>query len=222
MSNNHWALLERIQQGLNKVSDLPPTMMLAVADRLEETIAVSTREPLEVLAKQLADLFNTLLSVAPSETVNAVRGAASSDAPENAAYMLGQVSFAQLLASQAAERRVDDSFLSALKDRRYQSYLRVLFKQDCTGTELASEIGERGETVSRKLKDLRELGISDFRREGTNLCNFLTPTARTVLSEVFAKQSPEENVNTSKKVIILLTQLDPRYHHAPSFAPKGR
>lgn len=229
MSNNHWALLERIQQGLNKVSDLPPTMMLAVADRLEETIAISTRSTLEALAKQLADLFNTLLSVAPIATVNAVRGSASLNTAENAAYLLGQVSFAQLLAAQAAERRVDDGFSQAINDHRYRPYLHALFKQDCTGTELADETGERVETVSRKLKELRALGISDFRREGTAFCNFLTPAARAVLndtaeigqnSSMATDDSPTKNSHIPENIKAIFEELPDTYRKRPSFGLK--
>jgi len=182
MTNDRWALLESIQERLNSLSDLPPEIMIAIADRLEEAISASSRTPLRALSDQLAGLFNKLLRTAPIEAVNAVRGTASADAAESAAYMLGQVSFAQLLAAQTAERRADDDFLVVIRDHRYENYIRALSTQDCTGVELAEITGERVETVSRKLKTLRELGITDFRREGTKLLNFLTPATCAVVS----------------------------------------
>jgi DNA-binding transcriptional ArsR family regulator len=49
--------------------------------------------------------------------------------------------------------------------------------------QLAKQVREADETVSRKLKELRSEGVVEFRREGRSTVNFLTPQARIVFAE---------------------------------------
>jgi len=224
MSNSYWALLAEIQQELKDISDLPPTTMLAIASRLEEAIAVSTRSPLESLAKQLEELFNTLFGFAPIEAKNAIRGSASEKTPENAAYMLGQISFAQLLASQAAVRRVDDTFFLSLRARRFKPYLKALLQNARTGKELSDDVNQSVETVSRILKELRSQGITDFRREGTALYNFLTPAARVVLDDmgIDLEEKPRiESTNQQVNVQNIKKMLPKCFKERPTFRPNN-
>ena len=100
MSSDHWALLESLQERLNKLSDLRPEIMIELADRLEEAISASSNKPLQAISEQLIALFNILLHLAPTQAADAAYGSAPQDSDESAAYLLGQVSFAQLLASQ--------------------------------------------------------------------------------------------------------------------------
>jgi hypothetical protein len=183
MSNDHWVLLESLQQSLNKCSDLPPEIMLELADRLEEAISASANKPLQALSEQLIALFNKLLHLAPVPAADAAYGSALPDSDESAAYLLGQVSFAQLLASQTMLNRASDEFMAVMQDHRYEQYIKALAVKDCSGVDLAGLTGERTETVSRKLKDLRELGIADFYREGNKALNFLTPAAQAALPD---------------------------------------
>jgi DNA-binding transcriptional ArsR family regulator len=202
MSNEHWTLLDSIQEKLNRLSDLPPGIMYALAERIEEAISAPSRAPLEALSIQLAEFFDALLRIAPKETVDAVCGPRSADSGNNAAYLLGQLSFAQLLTAQAYERRADDRFIEILRDHRYQPYIRALYTKECTGTQLAKTTGECEETVSRKLKLLRELGITDFRREGRHLLNFLTPVTQAVVKE-FGIVAHSDELSVEPKKIAL-------------------
>jgi CRP-like cAMP-binding protein len=188
MSNDHWQLLEDIQKTLTQTSDLPNGLLSAIAERLDEALGDASRAPLDALSMQLTGLFEQLLRIAPESAMLAVRQAPTSGAAESAAYTLGQVSFAQLLAAQAAERRVDDDFHLLLQDSRYKVYVEALGRKELTGKELADLSGERVETVSRKLKLLRERGVTDFRREGTCFYNLLTPAARSLVVENMAAQ----------------------------------
>jgi CRP-like cAMP-binding protein len=219
MSKERWALLESIQERLNSLSDLPPETMVAIADHLEEAISASSRAPLEALSTQLVELFSKLLRVAPPAAINAVRGSTSADSAEHVAYMLGQVSFAQLVAAQAAEHRADDGFLDVIRDHRYKNYIAAFSRQDHTGVELAGITGECAETVSRKLKRLRELGITDFRREGTRLVNFLTPAARAVIEEPerFAREDAVPVASKKDKLAGLLESLPASMRRLPTF-----
>lgn len=47
-----------------------------------------------------------------------------------------------------------------------------------SSSELAMAVGEAQESASRKLQQLRTMGIADFRRESKNTINFLTIAAR--------------------------------------------
>jgi DNA-binding transcriptional ArsR family regulator len=64
-----------------------------------------------------------------------------------------------------------------------------------TSSELADAVGESQESASRKLQQLRSLGIADYRRESKNTINFLTPAARqayAVMSE--SRAAPNERM----------------------------
>jgi DNA-binding transcriptional ArsR family regulator len=202
MSADRWLLLDRILDELNSPSKLPPELLNAVAEHLEEAISSSSSVPLRQLTNQLIELFNKLLRVAPPEAAKAVRGEVSNDTAGSVAYMLGQVSFAQLLASHASMSRADDQFLNTIKDRRYAEYITALSEGDRSGIDLSQICGECTETVSRKLKHLRGLGITDFRREGTSLLNFLTPAARAVAKEL-SLQSRENAPRVAPKLTLL-------------------
>lgn len=227
MSIHHWQLLEEVQASLKQPSDLPGGILYAIAERLDEAISAPSRAPLEALEPQLAGLFAHLLKIAPEAAINAVRLAASSGEAEQAAYTLGQISFAQLLAAQARERRVGDDFEQLLRDSRYKTYVDALAIKDYTGVELAEICGERVETVSRKLKQLRELGITEFRREGTSYYNFLTPAARSLMPEneaglnaVDEAASNQSNMRI-RKIEQLNSQTSPHMRQNPSFSDKA-
>jgi len=220
MLTERWALLESIHENLKSYTDLPPAVFSLIAERLEDAISATSRQPLAMLSEQLIELFYQLLSTAPTEAAAAVRGTAAAEPSAQAAYLLGKLSFAQLLASQTYQRRADDNFMVIMRDQRYKNYLQALFQKGCTGVELAAISGECAETVSRKLKILRELGITDFRREGTRLVNFLTPVARTVLHENTEFESfrgVEVAESRSPFVSKLLAGLEPQYQRSATF-----
>jgi DNA-binding transcriptional ArsR family regulator len=97
----------------------------------------------------------------------------------------------------------------------YKPYIDALASKDLNGKELAETCGEAEETVSRKLKQLRELGITEFRREGTRFYNFLTPAARSVLSE----SKPLDVGNRPKLGLVKLREAIPSHmQHGQSLA----
>jgi DNA-binding transcriptional ArsR family regulator len=214
MSNNHWQLLEDIQQNMKQASDLPRGILNGVAERLDEALTGSSRASIEALNAQLTGLLEYLLSLEPA-TAQAILGAQPDHKNEQAAYIIGQVSFAQLLAAQAAERRVDDEFTTWMSNNLFKSYIDALARKDLNGKELAEICNEVPETVSRKLKQLRELGITEFRREGTSFYNFLTPAARSVLAE----SKPLDVSNRPKLGVVKLREAIPSHmQHGQSLA----
>jgi CRP-like cAMP-binding protein len=175
-----WALLKEISDSIEHLTDVPAGFRQALAYRIEESLAKPEREQLGALAEQLANFYQDLLQLSPDSAQLAARtpGGAS---PEHAAHLLGQVGFAQMLAAQAAHRRIDDDFIAKLRDERLQQYVQAMLQEPRTGVDLAKICNEDEATVSRKLKELRDLGISDFRREGTYIKNSLTKAAHSVM-----------------------------------------
>ncbi|WP_424361399.1 hypothetical protein [Methylocystis parvus] len=181
MTEQSWALLSELADNLSSPAELRPEVLTVIADRLEDGISASSRVELDALKRNLAEFFVALLKKAPPGSADAARGILAAPADALAAFKLGQIDFAQHLASQVAERRADDEFMRVLKTGAYSTYVRALAQRDLTGQELSEVARERPETVSRKLKRLKELGVVDCRREGTSFQNFLTPAARAAL-----------------------------------------
>lgn len=183
MTDSKWRLLAHlIDQGVTPAT-LPPNLESVIAERLEEALAEPGRGDLDDLKATLADFFHSLLARAPEATAASVRGGATAPEDGVAAFWLGQVAFAQHLAAQAAERRADDKFIEVFANPTLAAYVRALAASDHTGKELAAALQQREETVSRKLGELRELGVVDYRRDGTRFYNFLTPQARAAMKD---------------------------------------
>lgn len=159
-----------------------PATFADIAEDIEESISSHSRAQLDGLQEQLAEYFTDLVRTASESVVDAVRGVLPEDAPEVQAFVLGKVTFAQLVAAQAAERRADDQFMDNLHLPKYKKYIVALEHEDLNGIQLARITGDREETVSRKLRELRKFGIVDFRKNGTSVINFLTPIARAAYS----------------------------------------
>jgi len=180
MTTPRWALLDRLQETAPGPDAVTPQLLTALAVRLEEALSDRSKASLNTLKTQLADLFKALLRRSPEDAAKAAVGTEALPATQ-AAYRLGQISFAQLLAAQTAQGRADDTTLDALRASTFRPYLAALFQGELTGQGLAAATGERVETVSRKLRTLRDLGLVDSRRDGVNIYNVLTPLARSAI-----------------------------------------
>lgn len=204
MEQARWSFIDRLLDKLaHEHSDgLPQEVSSIIAEHLEEVLSTSSRAELGGVSSQLANLFKRLLKKAPRPVADAVRGVGG-DNVAKWSYSLGQISFAQLLAAYATDRRADDNFVQTLKDDSFSEYIRALATKDMIGLELANFVKERAETVSRKLKRLRELGITDFRREGTSTINFLTPAAKAVLHD---RPSLQKKETTTR--VVACTQME--------------
>jgi len=178
MTIANWSFLAHLIEEGVAPNRLPANLESVIAERLEEALAGAERAELDDIKATLSDFFSALLRQSPPDAAAAVRGAASASEDSVAAFWLGQVAFAQHLAAQAAERRADDRFTDVFSNASLVGYVRALAKSDHTGRELATLLSVRPETVSRRLNELRELGVVDYRRDGTSLYNFLTPQAR--------------------------------------------
>lgn len=218
MSKDQWNLLRQLPETIKSASNLPPGLYPAIATRLEEAIADGSRDSLLALHEQLAEFFKTYLQRSGGKVTGAVRGVADADADASAAYALGQISFAQLLAGQVGNRRVDERFATVIQENA--EIVKSLLERDKTGLELAEATGLRPETISRKLKTLRELGILDYHRDGTSLFNFLTPTARVIASTLEETVRQDRRAGSAVRRSVASQQHKLRFHmrHAMTFA----
>lgn len=152
-----------------------------IAARIESALATSESVRAEALASELKQKFIAMLSAVSPEVKRAVRGDFDSPVALRQAYSLGQVAFAQGFASQISIKKEPNDFREFLNDEKYKKFFPFLLAGDICGVKLASDAKESKESVSRKLKDLRAAGITEFRREGRIVMNFLTPVARAAL-----------------------------------------
>lgn len=199
---NRWTRLDQLSAELKSVADFPASLMPSVVDRLEDALASDSREATVALAEQLAELSARMLAVAPPEVMQMLRDQANADSPTAAAYMIGQIGFAQLFAAQVSDRAVNADFVRAFDDPRYVGVLRALFEQDQNNKVLASRLDLQEETISRKLTELRSLGLSDFRRIGAHHVNFLTPAARQLAAQRFAETDTTPRIQPEIKALI--------------------
>lgn len=177
MQRKQWdieSLLLNVGAGSQQVSR---AIVEILAEELGEAISNNTLARVSALKDALGLVISDRFSRLSREQRSAIlQSDDQSDA--SVSFALGQLEFAQLLASQVVQRQPNEEFVLTLKDRRFVNYVRNLARADLTNVELAAALEVEDETVSRNLKKLRMLGITDFRKEGKHVINFLTPAAR--------------------------------------------
>ncbi|NNB46322.1 helix-turn-helix domain-containing protein [Pseudomonas chlororaphis] len=151
-----------------------------IASYLSDALNNRSRNQLAEISDDLASLFKGALRLAPPEVVDAVLGD-DMESVIRTSYEMGQLSFSRLISSSVLARRMDDGGDGVVLDSANKKYLCVLYNNDLTNTELSNVTRQRVETVSRRVKKLRDLGLLEFRREGVNVVNFLTPFAKATL-----------------------------------------
>lgn len=195
--------------------------LASLAERIEEALGASSREPSVVLASQLTKLFAQMLQIAPERSAAAVRGEAPQDSAENVSFLLGQVAFAQRFAAQASDRLVNDTFVETLRSELYIDYVRSLVGASLTNKALAARLNVREETVSRKLRVLRMQGICDYRKQGTEHVNFLTPPAKAAVAKLALIEVLPVVVPHVARIQKLAAELPHHFRKSQSFASSG-
>lgn len=154
----------------------------AIAARLESAVTSNNATEVDLLARDLHTRLLELLAFTPIDVKKALRGDGDAQETLKQAYDLGQLSFAQGFASQIASTSESTEFNILLSETKYKKITQYLLSEELCGRSLANLVDETPESVSRKLKELREAGITDFRREGREVVNFLTGAARAALT----------------------------------------
>lgn len=189
-------------------NNFPKHLPQTIAVRIEEAISAPHRKPLEDLNSQLTEMLQTLTHIAPIEAIEAMRNPVKEGTTEHAAYILGQVSLAQLIIADALHRRADDSFIPTMLSGAYEKYIKTLYKGDFPTIPLITRVGDNQRLAIEKLRTLRKLGIIDIRSDGEEITHFLTPAARSVVESPNVPEYAEfliKNIGTA--VINMRNQL---------------
>lgn len=164
----------------------PPPKLLgqhelyAWASRVEDGLAGSKAQLAELNRLLVQRTHEALQALSPATRHAILQGGPTSEV--RAAYLMGQLVFAQTLVSQALVQRADDDFVDLVRSSTYGPLVQTLYLADQSNQVLAATLEESEEGVCRKLRVLREKGITDFRKNGRLVVNFLTPAARQVVT----------------------------------------
>lgn len=169
-----------------------------LAHDVAEALSHGGRSQIEALALKLQSQVSELRPHLDVTVLRELREADQTIGPITQAYGLGQLVFAQLLTAKVADVSADDNFEELLKGSKYVAYVKALLGSERTSAELKNIVAEREETVSRKLRELRELGATDFRRDGREVVNFLTPLAQEVAKQIYGDKNQISVVTTER------------------------
>lgn len=194
-----------------------------LADFLEEAVIAKSRHRSVEIASLIEGLLNECMMIAqPGVAVAAIH---PDEAPLELreAYIVGQLSLAQTVMSTHLNKKICSRFLSTITDENNLKYVKALLEKEQSNKDLASLVNHSEEHTSRKLKELRELGIIDSYKTGKWSINFLTSAALGVIAEYNLTGS---NMNDSNNA----TDANEVFDHANStlspimrsFTPLGR
>ncbi|EPJ8758850.1 hypothetical protein SBH91_006059 [Pseudomonas putida] len=173
-----------------------------LADWLEEALLSSSSQKAGEIHDALMEVFQNSLAKSSDQARSAVLSKITSELAHRESFALGQLSLAQLLASQALDRRASDEFNDFLKDKANMAYFKALCAGSQTNKDLSLIVGQTEENVSRKLKRFRELGIVSSKRMGTAAINSLTAAARHALEESGMLEVFENERRITSKVAV--------------------
>lgn len=164
------------------VPSWPPAVMSIMISHVIDAMSVQSKKPLTEVNEQLTEMMHLVLGALPEQARQEVLGNDSS--PVRLAYLLGQLSFANELASTSLVHMPDDEFYAVFKDETFAGHLKVLSVGPATVDEIASHGHSTAIEVAKTLSMWVEYGLIDFRwRFGPIKVNeyFLTPAARQML-----------------------------------------
>ncbi|WP_371763452.1 ArsR/SmtB family transcription factor [Massilia sp.] len=174
-------IIDDLEQWGYSPANLPPQLFSVLADKVADTLFAPHAEPALNLRQDLDHLLDRVLESSPQILSTLT---SSSEHPDHRrAYQIGQLSFAQRLATRQAERKLRHEFYQEAQSEHYFVYLRFLLQGEHSNAEIAERLSQRPETVSRKLKVLRGWGLTEFRRDGKEVINFLTIAGREFVAQ---------------------------------------
>jgi len=145
-----------------------------LATRLQRLLGSGSVDELREADKALLRLLDSRWQQLTPESKHAL---AEPDTPIARSFEAGKLSFASLMISLACSRRAPERFAVQMKRTAFAPYIAAMRSGEKSNAELSQLTGEADETVSRKLKLLREASITGFRKEGRTVLNHLTPAA---------------------------------------------
>jgi len=173
-----------------------------LADWLEEALLSSSNQKAVEIHDAIIETFQAALAQCSEEAKKVILANGAADVLLKEVYRMGQLDLAQLLAAQSLDRRVSSEFTEALTERANLSYLKALWESPRTNKELSITVGQAEETVSRKLKRLRELGIVYSKKVGTAVMNSITASAKQSLNDLGTIQTFEAEQRFKSKAAV--------------------
>jgi DNA-binding transcriptional ArsR family regulator len=206
-------LSEKLEHGFS----VPANVLAALAERVAAVLTTGEVKVVDALCRDLDVALQELIDRAPQASLDAVFERGSVDPAVQAAHVIGQLGFAQLISSHISGRRAGDDFFQALEAPRFRPYLDLLFDGEMRNVDIAEALGIKVETVSRAMKVLREQGVTDFRKAGRDVCNFLSPVARATMGEHRHETLLDEEPDAAPRTFDLrhLASVRQRVEHIP-------
>lgn len=156
---------------------------VTLADLLEEAISSSSKARAGEIHDGLMGLYYAAYAQCMPEVLGAVTSQPGSSKETEQGFLMGQIVLAQLLSAQHLDRKVCEQFNDTLHEEANRPFIECLYRGSCNNKKLAKLVGQTEENVSRRLRKLREMGITSKRKVGTSVENFLTITAKSVIDE---------------------------------------
>lgn len=163
-----------------------------LADFLEEALLAKSRDRSIEIAGFIQKLLNKCIGESNTEVNSLVVSSEDARSDLREAYLLGQLSLAQLVTATHINKKVCSKFLAAVADETNRKYIKALIGGEQSNQAVAEAVNHSEEHTSRKLRELREIGIVESRRMGKRSMNFLTAATLGVMSE-FGEHSPNQS-----------------------------
>lgn len=197
---------------------------VTLADLLEEAIGSSSKVRAGEIHDGLMGLYHAAQAQCIPEVLDAVISQPGANKGIEQAFLMGQLLLAQLLSAQHLDRKVCSEFRAILLEEGNRPFIECLYRGSFNNKALAKLVGQTEENVSRRLKKLREMGITSKRKVGTSVENFLSITAKAVIDESELFKNGVSVLSTSQTEVqaalaIETQKLDP---FMQKFSPIGR
>lgn len=227
MTSAHTSSLVALLRRADKNGTVPRGWDGSLADRLRELLRAQESD-LKEASNALREAFQEHMTALDEKTRDELLDAHSSEDISGAkqAYRLGQLSFANLVVSQAASRRATQEFKQMLVSPTHRQCIEAMYYGEKTTTELAKLSGKRIEPTSRNLSILRKIGIAEFRKVATQTYNFLTPIAQQTFKAILDEERKQLSEEASpcfiqeahEALAQVLNKMPKPFREAPSFS----
>lgn len=171
-----------LRQNVISPDMLSDALMSNIAEDL--IIAAGTVRPVNQLSDQLTRLFIQVFKQSLPTVRDAIRARGTAPADIHQAFLLGQLAFAQLQASQLSIQRIDGAFTELLTTPANAGYFQELLTGPKPILDLMQSLNLDSKTVFEAIKRLIAAGLVDFRWNGANTEYFLTAPALEAINAI--------------------------------------
>ncbi|WP_122460951.1 helix-turn-helix domain-containing protein [Pseudomonas viridiflava] len=163
---------------------LSPQLSNILADLVEESLVGSSSSRSGQIQDAVLEAYSISLAACSSPVAAVVDGLDTDPSPIAEAFVLGQMALAQLVTAQHQQHKICSGMRQVLKDETTALFVKALYFGPLNNKSLAIKVNQSDENVSRRLKKLRQLGITSSRKIGTAVENFLTAGVRGLIEDL--------------------------------------